>query len=478
MIKTEYKSKHCITSLFLATALLIGALHTSACSNTPSTGKMDLVLSSNYEITAALNPDENLLDYTARVEIRNEGHDRTNELFFHLYGNLYKTETEGIAVNSITDAHGKAVLYELRDNDQLICVTLNDKLKSGGETTIIFTCAVKIPEMANIFGVARDGEIHLPFFYPQLAVYDKNGWNTKPLAQVGDGRYLAMSDYMLTIQAPSEYEIVCNGIELLRESQNGQTTHVFQANQRREIFIAAFTAYVHLERIVGNTTIFGYYRESPDSPIDIDDMNSVMDASAFSMECYNRIFMEYPYETLIIVRSAWAHFTEVNMEYSGLFTIASMGDENGEKPTYHEMAHQWFYFLVGNNENAEPWLDESFAEFASILCWETAGYTEVSAVWWEFQKDVAHIYEDGKPINVSYDEADNYTRLFYDRGSYFLKELMDAIGKDEFLSILSEYCKTYAYKVASTEDFISLLRERSPVDVESIINEYISISSD
>ena len=48
-------------------------------------------------------------------------------------------------------------------------------------------------------------------------------------------------------------------------------------------------------------------------------------------------------------------------------------------------------------------------------------------------------YEAGKAINVSYDEADSYTNLFYNRGGYFLKELMDAIGNDGFLSILSEY---------------------------------------
>ena len=48
------------------------------------------------------------------------------------------------------------------------------------------------------------------------------------------------------------------------------------------------------------------------------------------------------------------------------------------------------------------------------------------------------------------------------------------MGKDEFLSILSEYCETYAFGFATTDDFISLLRERTPVDVDDIIDEYIS----
>lgn len=29
--------------------------------------------------------------------------------------------------------------------------------------------------------------------------------------------------------------------------------------------------------------------------------------------------------------------------------------------TSHEVAHQWFYAVVGNNGYQEPWLDENFA---------------------------------------------------------------------------------------------------------------------
>ena len=51
---------------------------------------------------------------------------------------------------------------------------------------------------------------------------------------------------------------------------------------------------------------------------------------------------------------------------------------------------------------------------------------------------------------------------------------MDAMGKDELLSILSEYCETYAFGFASTENFLGLLRSRVPVDVESIVKKYIA----
>ena len=448
----------------------------SGCSKKDAVTIKDIVFSSNYEITAALNPEENQLEYTARVQIRNDGHDKTDELFFHLYGNLYKTETESISINSITDADRKAISYELRDNDQLIRLALDDKLKGGDETTVIFTCTVSIPAIESVYGVSRYGEIHLPFFYPQLAVYDKNGWNTKPLVSAGDGRYAEMSDYAITISAPSEYEIVCNGVEMSKGTQNGRTVYVFQADQRRELFIAAYTDYVHMERVVGNTRILGYFMNRN---ADLFDMENCIDAAAFSIGFYNRIYMSFPYETLIVMDSPWSR-VPANMEYSGLFTIADMHGDAGEETTFHEMAHQWFYFLVGNNENTEPWLDEGFATFSQILCVEAAIQDETYKTVWDqegYERRCEHTKrmsnEVSGVINVGYGETNRDSDLFYNRGASFLIELMETIGKDEFLSILSEYCKAYAFRIATTEDFLDLLRERAPADVEEIVKRYI-----
>ena len=32
----------------------------------------------------------------------------------------------------------------------------------------------------------------------------------------------------------------------------------------------------------------------------------------------------------------------------------------------HEVGHQWFYNLVGDDQLDDPWLDESFAQFATL----------------------------------------------------------------------------------------------------------------
>ena len=32
----------------------------------------------------------------------------------------------------------------------------------------------------------------------------------------------------------------------------------------------------------------------------------------------------------------------------------------------HEIAHQWFFRLVGNDEWSDPWVDETLTEFAAV----------------------------------------------------------------------------------------------------------------
>jgi aminopeptidase N len=77
-------------------------------------------------------------------------------------------------------------------------------------------------------------------------------------------------------------------------------------------------------------------------------------------------------------------------------------------------------------------------------------------------------------VNIPIDENFRlYHNLYYGKGALFLKELMDALGKEEFLLILSIYCETYAFRFATTESFLDLLRERAPVNVERIIQKYL-----
>ena len=437
--------------------------------------KGELPFKASYAIDADLDPEARSMTYTEAVEIVNTGSDSTEELYFHIYGNKFKglrqVEDGDIVVLSVQDSDGNTLQWQREQEGVLYRVELAQALNPGQSVELTFDCEILIPDLESMYGMSRDGDVQLPMFSLQLAIYDKNGWDTDTLPENGDGRYGATADYDLTIRVPEAYTLACNGDELSRETSGGITAYSYRVENRRDIVVFACKEYMLLERTVGHTAILGYFNETVDG-VTQQGMEQVMDFAAFSLEYFNNAFVEYPYDTLVVTNAAHGTNFSPNMEYPGLITIVFVGGQpdSMEINTFHEVAHQWFYGLVGNDENQEPWLDEGFAEFAAGLCLEAAGNTDYP--YWELKAIAANSVKE-ENVNVSSDEATIYQWVIYDRGAMFLKTLMDTVGQEKFLSILSDYCQNYMYGIATTEDFLEILYAGTDADISDIVAEYI-----
>ena len=436
--------------------------------------KKELSFEATYAIDADLDPEMRHMAYTETIEVINTGSSSTKTLYFHIYGNKFKglrqVEDGDILVLSVQDQNGNALQWQREQEGVLYCVELAQKLEPGQTMDLTFDCEVLLPDLESMYGVSRDGDVQLPMFSLQLAMYDQNGWDTAPLPENGDGRYGAAADYDLTIRVPETYILACNGDELSRQTSDGITTYSYSAEKRRDIIVFACKDYVLLDRTVGDTAVLGYFNETVDG-VTRQRMEYVMDCAAFSLEYFNNTFVEYPYDTLVVTNSALGTNFSPNMEYSGLITILFDSQQISMKTnTFHEVAHQWFYGLVGNDENQEPWLDEGFSDFATGLCLDADGNTDFP--YWEL-KDIASNGVADEKVNVPCDEASVYQWVIYDRAAMFLKTLMDAIEQEKFLLILSDYCKKYKYGVATTESFLEILHEGTDVDISDIVTEFI-----
>lgn len=425
----------------------------------------------DYRLDMRIDPAAGAVRYAEQATIRNLGPEETSELYFNLYANRELPKGEKVNVVSVSDQEGEALPFRILNEGCLIRVTLPKPLLPETETTLCFQCETALSEMRATFGIARDGEIHLPSPHIQLAVYDEKGWNTAPVSENGDGRYSAVGDFSIQIAAPAQYEVACTGKETGRKDQDGYTIYQYEALNRRDIMIALYTDYRILTRRVGDTTILGYFNENRVSETAAE---NAMDAAAFALAYYNDIYMEYPFDTLVLAGAAWATKTSLSMEYSGFVTV-SMADSVDKMKVYHELAHQWFYFLVGNNEDEEAWLDESFASFSANLCQAAAGDADTAENWWDFYREIAGRYP-GTKLNVPSDEmGTSYMDLCYHRGAWFLKELMDTMGQEDFLEAVSDYCNRYLYRNASTEDFLNVLSCHGEEDISGLLEEYLDV---
>jgi hypothetical protein len=73
-------------------------------------------------------------------------------------------------------------------------------------------------------------------------------------------------------------------------------------------------------------------------------------------------FGPFPYEQVVI-----AVLPDISggIEYPGMILLGTRQDQDATLS--HELGHQWFYGLVGNDQARDPWLDEAFATYAEAL---------------------------------------------------------------------------------------------------------------
>ena len=106
-----------------------------------------------------------------------------------------------------------------------------------------------------------------------------------------------------------------------------------------------------------------------------------------ALKSYDRRIGAYPFTELDVVATPT---TAGGIEYPGLIVVAEgLSEKNPdayEGATAHEVAHQWWYSLVGNDQVDEPWLDEALTQFTSGLVlsrclWPAGSCKAMSAAW-------------------------------------------------------------------------------------------------
>lgn len=121
----------------------------------------------------------------------------------------------------------------------------------------------------------------------------------------------------------------------------------------------------------------------------------------------------------------------------------------------HELAHQWFYSLVGNDQARDPWLDESLATWAQAV---TAGQED------QYRLDDVpdRVAGDlGQPMAGWADRGGfgRYVRGVYDQGAAALLAGRRAVGDDRFDAAVRGYLRAGAHRVVTPADVEAAFRD-------------------
>jgi hypothetical protein len=389
--------------------------------------------------------------------INNLDVDLTN-LYFNVWANantyLAVTKKESNVTVDQLKVNGQPATYSL-DGTALHIPEVSIKKKEKGKVEMNFT--VTVPEALDRFGWNKT-TTSLGNWFPILAVYDTEGWNADPYFNGGESFYSLSGQYDVTLTTEKEQIIATTGIEVENPKVNGALAiHHFKAENVRDFAMEMDPTFKIKQTKVGNVNVNVYYKDEHTEYVDL------MEYGSKSLQLFSEKFGAYPWPELdICAMEGWFG----GMEYPQLVMISIPSDGKAariDSTTAHEIGHQWFYGIIGNNEFDEPWLDESFASYAAALFDKSLDSSmpveEARLADAHLTHSIDNFYENGT------ESKGNYYYTIYAYGAQTVDDLRKELGDDQFYASMQAYFKAMKFGVSTTADFIRIMQETSKKDL-------------
>ncbi len=432
-----------------------------------------------YLIEVYLGDDLTGLNGHMKVRYFNRLDADLGEVYFRLLPNLW-----GLLMQvSTVSVNGIAITPRLENDDTALYIPLKKTVTSGGHTDIDLDFEVIIPQDDSgnygTFGYQK-GILALAQFYPLIPLRDESGWRIELYPPDGDVTVTEVANYLVRISAPENLKMAATGIQISREVKDGRQVITQVAALSREFYLAGNAAYI-TQSMDKNGVDFSIYSIEQVAVTARESLNYMSAA----VDVFTRRFGEYPYLELECVATPTS---AGGVEYPGIVALnqllfdtnATMNGRSArdllEQIIVHEVAHEWFYNMVGNDQGREPWLDEAMAQYMTYLYFYDRYGADVANSnkdsWWERW---GRVDLEPKPIGLPVEAYDSneYGPIVYGRGPLFFDQLSQIMGQEKFDQFLKEYFTIYAWKVATSQDFQSLAETTCSCDLEYLFNEWV-----
>lgn len=424
----------------------------------------------DYTLSVSLDDQKHILFVNQNLIYNNKTGTDLNEIYFNIIPQAFRDKGGGTAVKNVY-ADNKSCEFK-KVNGTVYSLELPTPLSSGRKLAIKMDYEINIPNIENRFGYSKN-VYNLGNFIITPAVYTKKGWSNETYVDIGDPFYTEIANYKVTIDVPPGYTVAATGAD------SGNGTYI--ARNVRDFAFCASDSFKTISEDFEGVKITVYYGDF------IKTAKRMLEAAKRSLALYSEDFGKYPYSTLSIVTNELTGGAG-GMEYPTLVMIvpavfldqldeatdknAYIAYSNGiDSSTCHEIAHQWFYSIVGNDQAAEPWLDEGFCRFAEYLYQEKY---PIEGPDRHLMRDTLKYNYDivaGKnrktrkvDLNESLygwmkDDPERYGAI-YDKGASLLYAMQQQMGEGAFKTALREYVAKFAYGFVDTESFKRFWNDR------------------
>ncbi|MFN3445844.1 MAG: M1 family metallopeptidase, partial [Bacteroidia bacterium] len=464
----------------------------------------------DYNIQVTLRDSQNVLSGFETMTYYNNSPDTLKEIYIHLWPNAYlNTETpfaKQQIENGKTDFYhapktdrgkldslnfrvdGQRVKTEFVVGYEVAKLILDNPVLAGQKVEISTPFRVKMPKVFS-----RLGEENMLYcvtqWYPKPAVYDVNGWNPMPYLDQGEF-YSEYGKFVVDITVPKDYVVAATGqIQQLEEkewwlkrndvvfekhpsNQPLKTLRFVQDSVHDFAWFASAKFKVSKGEVKlnnGRTVETWFFSEKDNDKKREEGILYTNDAVKF----YSDNVGNYPYQHASVVITKLK--AGGGMEYP---TITNVTEVN-RQVVVHEVGHNWFYGILGNNERRYPWMDESINNYYESRSTYTSKPVKHRNLFGGKKSggfsigtdnlaessfgvlDLQYLYTARSnnaqaPFLTSEEFTNqNYGTIIYGKAALAFLQLEVYLGKEIFDGMMKSYYEKWKFKHPLPDDFIN-----------------------
>jgi hypothetical protein len=436
----------------------------------------------HYQVDAVLDWLTATLHVEETVVYRNDSPQAQNMIVFNVENNYQpgSFDLKRVSAKSTTSVDD----YVLEDTR--LTVPLVKPILPGCETKVMLRFNLTVPEILDGYWEGHLGywgrsarQLNLGMWFPLVAAYDsEQGWLTPQTHWLGEPFVLRFADFVVEIEvknAPDTLRVAGPG-KLSRP--DGQTWR-FELAGGRELALSLSSEFKVLSTLTSSdVNVELFYLPDADAE-SLDTPRHALYTAADALVLYEDLFGPYPHQRMVVVQGDFPD----GMEFSGLVFVGDawfkawkgIPEDWLTLITAHEVAHQWWYALVGNDQARYPYLDEALALYSEELFMERY-YPQDVEWWWSFR---VNTYEPAGYVDTPiYDfySPRSYIDAVYLRGALMLQALRSSMGDDAFLAWLRRYADRMRGQIAYPKDFWGALPVDVYAGVQPILGNYLKRS--
>ncbi len=411
-----------VTTVVSATAIVPGTVNRSS-----------MRMTATYAVDARLAVGARILRGSVTISARNDSGAGVDRLRL----NTTMGALGRLALGTVT-VDGRAVAAA--KHDQTITVPLGGTLPAGADVTVV------VPFRATLRSTAG-GDSWL--FTRSNGITDMYRWvpwisRSTPFDRpnFGDPFVTPVSPRAtLRFHTDVRTRVIVNGTRT-SISADGLTTTWTLVNVR-DIVVNAAADYRMASRQVGDTAVRVYTRPGQPS-------SALLSAAVNAITKLEAKLGPYPWRVLRIVQSAGG----LGMEGPGIVWIpAGVAPSNMRYLLMHEVAHQWFYGLVGNDQAREPFADEAI--------------TDMVARYLTGTRRAPRCATGALDRTIYAYSASCYYERVYIQGGNLLDNARKKMGTSRFFATVRRYLADHRWQLVHTRTLLDALDAATPLDLAS-----------